>query len=174
MLRWCRADDGCSGAAAAQPCLSHWLMGKNGLFLHPKEDLALPQWILQVFEGDTSLIPRLSRRCGSSVYSAVTWTGALEEMEVHLPNLGLPEVLNWTHPFYLKWNHYSPILFYFIFPQQHNAEKSFVKTKLKSKWTLAWGDFFIRPEMDLMLRFVVISTIVINCFDAIYREKIYI
>lgn len=32
-------------------------------------------------------------------------------------------------------------------------------------------NFFIGPEMDLMLRFVVISTIAGNCFDAIYREK---
>lgn len=32
---------------------------------------------------------------------------------------------------------------------------------------------FIGPEMDLMLGFVVISTIVGNCCDAMYKEKTY-
>lgn len=171
MLRWCRADHGCSGAAAAQWCLSHWPLGENCLFLHPKEDLALPQWILQVFKGDTSLIPRLSRRCGSSVFS-VTRSSAMEEKEMHLPNLGLlKEVMNWTHCV-LEME----ALFSYLFFQQHiNEEKSFVKTKWKNerKWMLPWGDFFIGPEMDLMLGFVVISTIVGNCCDAMYKEKTY-
>lgn len=67
----------------------------------------------------------------------------------------------WTELTLSTWNGSIILRSYFIlfFPQQHNAEKSFVKTKLKSKWTLPWGDFFIGPEMDLMLRFVNIN----NC-----------
>lgn len=130
MLRWCRADDGCSGAADAQRCLSHWPLGENALFLHPKEDLALPQWILQVFEGDTSLIPRLSRRCGSSVYSVTRtpWRICICQILVCQKC--------WTELTLSSWNGSIILLSYFIFSQHHNAEKSFVKTKFKSKWTL--------------------------------------
>lgn len=42
----------------------------------------------------------------------------------------------WTELTLSTWNGSIILLSYFIFSQHHNAEKSFVKTKFKSKWKL--------------------------------------